>query len=68
MSWWCNKSLTNVKANQLLELGGQPQNKPVAQAAPKKVFEPTAALFDFKSKAVAPNDFKRLLQNGAATR
>jgi hypothetical protein len=61
---WPNQTtqlLTNVKANQLLQLTGQPKDKPVAQAAvaSKKVFKPVAPLFDFKPEEVTLNDFKR---------
>jgi hypothetical protein len=61
---WPNQTtqlLTNVKANQLLLLTGQPKDKPVAQAAaaPKKMFRSAAPLFDFKPEEVTLNDFKR---------
>jgi hypothetical protein len=61
---WPNQTtqlLTNVKANQLLQLTGQPKDKPVAQAAaaPKKMFRSAAPLFDFKPEEVTLNDFKR---------
>jgi hypothetical protein len=63
---WPNQTthlLTNVKANQLLQLVGQPKDQPYAQvaSAPKKVFKPAAPLFDFKPEEVALNDFKRQL-------
>lgn len=61
---WPNQTtqlLTNVKANQLLQLSGQSKDKPYALAltAPKKVFKPAAPLFDFKPEEVTLNDFKR---------
>jgi len=61
---WPNQTtqlLTNVKASQLLQLTGQPKDKPVATRAitPKQVFKPTAPLFDFKPEEVTLNDFKR---------
>jgi hypothetical protein len=63
---WPNQTtqlLTNVKANQRLQLTGQPKDKPLAQAAApaKTVFKPAAPLFDFKPEEVALNDFKRQL-------
>jgi hypothetical protein len=63
---WPNQTsqlLTNVKANQLLQLSAQPTGRPVAQAAKasKIVFRPTAPLLDFKPEEVALNDFKRQL-------
>ena len=63
---WPNQTsqlLTNVKANQLLQLTGKPTDKPVVKAAanPKTVFKPTAPLFDFQPEEVALNDFKRQL-------
>jgi len=55
--------LTNVKANQLLQLAYQARRPAVAKAAtaPKTVFKPAAPLFDFKPQEVALNDFKRQL-------
>ncbi|MFD1874207.1 VCBS repeat-containing protein [Hymenobacter bucti] len=63
---WPNQTtqlLTNVKANQLLQLSGQPKDKPMAPAAvaAKMVFKPAAPLFDFKPEEVTLNDFKRQL-------
>jgi hypothetical protein len=63
---WPNQTsqlLTGVKANQLLQLTGQPSGKLVAQKAValKPVFRPAAPLFDFKPEEVALNDFKRQL-------
>jgi hypothetical protein len=63
---WPNQTtqlLTNVKANQLLQLTGKPTGKPVASAAPaaKTVFRPSAPLFSFQPEEVTLNDFKRQL-------
>lgn len=63
---WPNQTsqlLTNVKANQLLQLSGQPKDKPMASTAvaTKMVFKPATPLFDFKPEEVALNDFKRQL-------
>jgi hypothetical protein len=63
---WPNQTsqlLTNVKANQLLQLSGQPKDKPVAAAtaAAKTIFKPATPLFDFKPEEVTLNDFKRQL-------
>jgi len=63
---WPNQTsqlLTAVKANQLLQLTGQPTAKPVMPpaASPKTVFKPAAPLFDFKPEEVTLNDFKRQL-------
>jgi hypothetical protein len=63
---WPNQTsqlLTGVKANQLLQLTGQPSGKLVAQKSVtlKPVFRPAAPLFDFKPEEVALNDFKRQL-------
>jgi hypothetical protein len=63
---WPNQTsqlLTNVKANQLLQLAGKPKDKPIAPAAvaAKMVFKPATPLFDFKPEEVALNDFKRQL-------
>jgi hypothetical protein len=63
---WPNQTsqlLTNVKANQLLQLSCQPKDKPVAAAtlAAKTMFKPATPLFDFKPEEVTLNDFKRQL-------